>query len=90
MEINILGSILETKSMDLGSTILRMDIAMKEHGTKVVGKVMVFIVFEMETENMVNGMVASLGNLYHHRLMLSLHQFRYLSFTFTYVVAFSL
>jgi hypothetical protein len=66
MEIDIQESILETKYMDLGSTILQTDTVMKEHGTKVVGKVMVFILFEMETEGVVNGTVVTSNTLYHH------------------------
>jgi hypothetical protein len=66
MEIDIQGSILETKFMDLGSTILRMDTVMKERGTKVVDKVMVFILFEMETGGVVNGTVVTSNTLYHH------------------------
>jgi hypothetical protein len=66
MEIDIQESILETKYMDLGSTILQTDTVMKEHGTKVVGKVMVFILFEMETGGVVNGTVVTSNTLYHH------------------------
>jgi len=79
MEINIQGSILETKCMDLEFTILQMDTVMKEHGMKVVDKVMVFIHFETETEDVVNGTVVTSSTLYHHKLRLSLHQLRYLS-----------
>lgn len=66
MEIDTQGSILEIKYMDLGSTTLPMATVMKGHGMKVVAKVMGFTLSEMETEDVVNGMVATSSTLYHH------------------------
>ena len=80
-------SILETKYMDLGCTTLPMATVMREHGMKAVGKVMACILFEMVTEDVVNGMLATSSTLYHHKLMLYLEQFRYLSSTFTFLGA---
>lgn len=59
MEIDMQESILETKFMDLESTILLMDIVMKEHGTMVEGKVLAHILFEPVIEDVVNGMLAT-------------------------------
>ena len=82
MEIGMLESILETKYMDLGSTTLPMVTATKEHGMRAVGKVLARIRFEMVTEDVVNGMLATSSTLYHHNLMLFFEQFRYLLLTF--------
>lgn len=43
IEIDMLGSILETKSMVLESIILPMDTVMKDHGMKGASKVMACI-----------------------------------------------
>jgi hypothetical protein len=76
MEIDMQGSILETKFMDLEFTILRMDIVMKERGTRVVDKVSAHILFEMVIEDVVNGMLVTSSILCHHKLMLSFERFR--------------
>ena len=78
MGIDMLESILGTRYMDLGSTTLPMATIMREHGTRVVGKVLAHTLFEMVTEDVVNGMLATSSNLYHHYLMLFFEQFRYL------------
>lgn len=59
MEIDMQESILETKFMDLESTILLMDIVMKERGMMVEGKVLAHILFEPVIEDAVNGMLAT-------------------------------
>jgi len=79
----MLESTLEIKYMALVSTTLPMATITKVHGTKVVGKVMACICFEMVMEDVVNGMLATSNSLYHHKMMLSFAQFRYLSQTFT-------
>lgn len=78
MGIDMLESILGTRYMDLGSTTLPMATIMREHGTRVVGKVLAHTLFEMVTEDVVNGMLAPSSNLYHHYLMLFFEQFRLL------------
>lgn len=65
MEIDMQESTLETKFMDLGSTILPMDIVMKERGTTVVDKVLARILFEPVIEDVANGMPATLSILCH-------------------------
>ncbi|TKY74293.1 Phosphatidylinositol 4-phosphate 5-kinase 2 [Spatholobus suberectus] len=82
MEIDMLGSILETRYMDLGSTTLPTATVMREHGTRVVGKVWAHTLFETVTGDVVNGMLATSSNLYHHYLILFFEQFRYLLWTF--------
>lgn len=74
----MLESILGTRYMDLGSTTLPTATVMREHGTRVVGKVLARTLFEMVTEEVVDGMLATSSNLYHHYLMLFFEQFRYL------------
>ena len=74
----MLESILGTRYMDLGSTTLPTATVMREHGTRVVGKVLALTLFEMVTEEVVDGMLATSSNLYHHYLMLFFEQFRYL------------
>jgi len=84
MVIGMLESILETRYMDLESTTSPTATVMREHGTRVVGKVLAHTLFETVTEDVVNGMLATSSNLYHHYPMLFFEQFRYLSCTFNY------
>lgn len=60
MVIDMLGSILEIKFMDLVCIILLMGIVMRVYGTKGVSKVMGCIFFGMEKLNVANGIAVPL------------------------------
>ena len=62
--IDMQGSILETKFMDLVFTTLRTAIVMRDHGTKAVSRGMGCTPSEMGKPNVVNGIVVPSKPLY--------------------------
>lgn len=66
MEIDMRENILETRFMDLASITLLMVTATRGRGMKAVSKAMVCIPFEMERQDVENGMPAPLNTLSPH------------------------
>ena len=60
------GSISQTKYTDSGSITLPMVIVTREHGMKGVGKDLACILFELVTEDVVNGMLVTSSTLFRH------------------------